>query len=83
MIVDDLGNVWVRNYQWFDLGSGKSWTVFDPDGRYLGNISTPSILEIHQIGPDFVLGRMSDGRGHEAVYIYDLLKPGAAGASGP
>ena len=77
IIVDDLGDIWVRNYQWYDLGSGKSWTVFDPDGRYLGEVSTPSILEIHQIGNDFVLGRMSDGRGHEAVYIFPLEKPGS------
>ncbi len=83
VIVDDVGNVWVRNYQWFDLGSGKNWTLFDPEGRFLGEITTPSILEIHQIGADFVLGRMSDGRGHEAVYIFDLIKPGAAETSGP
>ena len=76
IIVDDLGDLWVRNYQWFDLGSGKSWTVFDSQGRYLGDVSTPSILEIHQIGADFVLGRMADGRGHEAVYIFPLEKPG-------
>ena len=77
IIVDDIGDLWVRNFQWFDLGSGKSWTVFDPEGRYLGEVSTPSILEIHQIGADFVLGRMADGRGREAVYIFTLEKPGS------
>jgi len=78
IIVDDIGDLWVRNYQWFDIGSGKGWTVFDPKGRYLGEVSTPSILEIHQIGADFVLGRMADKRGHEAVYIFALEKPTSA-----
>ena len=75
IIVDDVGNLWARNYQWFDIGSGKSWTVLDPQGRYLGEVTTPSILEIHQIGEDFVLGRMADRRGREAVYIFALEKP--------
>ena len=78
LAADDIGDLWVRNYQWFEVGSGKNWTVFDPEGRYLGEVTTPSILEIHQIGADFVLGRMADGRGREAVYIFVLEKPGAA-----
>ena len=81
IIVDDVGDLWVRNYQWFDLGSGKAWTVFDPQGRYLGEVTTPSILEIHQIGADFVLGRMADGRGREAVYIFALEKPASVASS--
>lgn len=78
LVVDAVGDVWVRNYQWFDLGSGKSWSVFDPQGRFLGDVATPSILEIHQIGADFVLGRMADTAGREAVYIFKLNKPDAA-----
>ena len=80
IVVDDLGNLWVRNYQWFDLGSGKAWTVFDAQGRFLGEVTTPSILEVHQIGADFVLGRMQDDRGREAVYIFGLEKPSESGA---
>ena len=86
IVVDALGDVWLRNYQWFDLGSGKSWSVFDPTGRYLGDVVTPSILEIHQIGADFLLGRMADTAGREAVFLYRLNKPGAgppaSGAAG-
>ena len=80
IIVDRVGNLWVRNYQWFDFGSGKGWSIFDADGRYLGEMTTPSILEIHDIGDDFVLGRMATGRGSEAVYIFRLEKPGAEAA---
>ena len=83
ILVDDEGNVWARNYQWFDLGSGYAWSVFDPDGRYLGVVRTPTLLDIFQIGPDFVLGRMADSRGREAVYVYALNKPGRPGLPNP
>jgi hypothetical protein len=82
ILVDDEGNVWARNYQWFDIGSGYAWTVFDPTGRYLGVVRVPSLLEIFQIGSDFVLGRMADPRGREAVYVYALIKPGVEGGEG-
>ena len=76
-VVDDLGNLWLRSYQWVDLGTGKLWSVFAPDGRFLGDVATPSLLEIHQIGDDYVLGGMTDPVGREAVYTYDLIKPGS------
>jgi hypothetical protein len=75
IVVDTPGNVWVRWYQWFDLGADTKWSILDPDGRYLGDVSTPPLLEVHQIGEDFVLGRMATSRGVEAVYIYELIKP--------
>lgn len=80
ILVDDVGNLWVRNYQWFDMGSGYAWSVFDPVGRFLGEVRIPSLLEIYQIGPDFVLGRMATITGREAVYEYGLLKPGEEGS---
>ena len=75
LVVDELGNVWVRQYGWFDLGGDKTWTVFASDGQYLGELSTPSLLEIHHIGADYVLGHMAASRGKEAVYIWPLVKP--------
>ena len=83
ILVDDEGNVWARNYQWFDIGSGYAWSVFDPTGVYLGIVRVPSLLEIFQIGPDFVLGGMADSRGREALYVYTLTKPTAEGNEDP
>ncbi len=83
ILVDDQDNVWVRNYQWFDIGSGYAWTVFDSTGRYLGQVRTPSLLEIYQIGPDFVLGRMATNTGREAVYVYRLIKPESGAEDNP
>ncbi len=76
IVVDDPGNVWVRAYQWFDLGQPLRWTVFDREGRYLGDLTMPTLMEVQHIGEDFVLGRMVDDRGAEAVSFYPLLKPG-------
>jgi hypothetical protein len=78
LVVDELGNVWAQIYRWFDMGGDRMWTVFGSDGRYLGEVVTPYALTVHEIGADYLLGHMSDGRGGEAVYIYGLLKPEAA-----
>jgi hypothetical protein len=75
ILVDELGNVWAQVYRWFDMGGDRMWIVFDRDGRYLGEVVTPYALTVHEIGADYLLGHMSDGRGAEAVYIYGLEKP--------
>ena len=81
--LDEAGNLWLRNYRWFDMGGGKAWSVFHADGRYLGEVRTPASTEVYQIGPDFLVGRMSTSGGLEAVYLWDLDKPGAARAGSP
>jgi hypothetical protein len=75
ILVDEVGNVWARSYRWFEMGADYPWTVFDREGRYLGEVVIPYPLTVHEIGEDYVLGHMSDGRGGEAVYIYRLEKP--------
>lgn len=75
LVVDELGNVWAQVYRWFDMGGDRMWMVFDRDGRYLGEVVTPYALTVFEIGADYLLGHMSDGRGAEAVYIYGLEKP--------
>jgi hypothetical protein len=77
ILVDEVGNVWAKGYRWFEMGADYLWTVFDREGRYLGEVVVPYPLTIFEIGEDYVLGHMSDGRGGEAVYIYRLEKPTA------
>jgi hypothetical protein len=86
MHVDRVGNVWLRGYHWYDLGAPITWSVFDPEGRYLGDLQIPSLMEVHDIGDRYMLGRMAANRA-EAVYMYEIQKPGAteparAGAGG-
>jgi hypothetical protein len=75
LLVDALGNVWAEVYRWFDMGGDRQWVVFRADGRYLGEVAMPYALTLHEIGADYLLGHMADGRGNEAVYIYGLAKP--------
>lgn len=77
VVVDDSGNLWVAAYQWFGLGQPQKWTVFDRDGRLLGDLTMPNLMEVHQIGEDFVLGRMAESNGKEGIFFYQLVKPGA------
>src|SRR6185503_7642722 len=76
LVVDRLGNVWLRGYHWFDLGAPIWWTVFDPEGRFLGEVKLPALMEVHDIGDGYVLGRMAANRA-EGVYMYKINKPEA------
>jgi hypothetical protein len=72
--VDDLGNLWVEDYE-PDPDAESLWTVFDPDGRMLGQVELPSGLDVKQIGDDFVLGVWQDEYEVEHVRLYGLVKP--------
>jgi hypothetical protein len=74
--VDDLGNLWVEDYE-PDPDAESLWTVFDPDGRMLGQVVLPNGLGVMQIGDDFVLGVWRDEFEVEHVRSYALTKPNA------
>jgi hypothetical protein len=72
--VDDLGNLWVEEYE-SDPDAEARWSVFDPDGRMLGEVVLPNGLAVMQIGPEFVLGVWRDEFDVEHVRMYELVKP--------
>ncbi len=73
LVVDAAGNLWVEGYR--RPGDERPrWTVFDSTGRMLGLVETPERFTIHQIGPDFVLGRWADEVDVEHVRLYQLIK---------
>ena len=65
------------------------WTVFDPEGRVQGFVETPPGLVIHQIGEDFILGKVLDelrGRGVAAALFFrkrDEKQCGVVGETNP
>jgi hypothetical protein len=71
MIVDELEHPWVKRYQlpWDTI---PTYEVFDPNGRWLGQVSAPPRLDVYQIGKDYVLGRQRDELGVERVVVYPL-----------
>jgi len=74
-VVDADGNLWVGVYRRPDDDQPR-WTVFDTDGRMLGEVQTPDGFTIFQIGRDFVLGRWADELEVHHVVMYELLRGG-------
>jgi hypothetical protein len=72
-ILDADGNLWVEAYRrpW---ETTARYTVFDPQGRLLGDIETPDGFTVYQIGRDFLLGKWRDGLDVEHVLMYSLIK---------
>ena len=72
---DALDHLWVREYPVPGREtSGPLWTVFDPEGRVLGHIETPPGLVIHEIGADYLLGRITGELGVQRVVVWPLVR---------
>jgi hypothetical protein len=84
-IVDGGGRLWVRDAHWQDaIAAGSlsdppavpsSWSVFDPRGRWLGDVSMPTGFQAFEIGTDYVAGTLRTD-GVNQVVIYDLSSRG-------
>jgi hypothetical protein len=53
----------------------RVWTVFDPEGRYLGDLTVPAGFNVFEIGPDVIIGRWTDDLDVEYVRLYRIEKP--------
>ncbi len=78
LMVDEAGYLWVREYTFPtfiepDRGPQR-WWVFDPEGQWLGEISTPAGFRVEGITKDFVMGVSSGGDDVERVELYSLRK---------
>lgn len=85
LVMDADGNVWVRQYEvshglttmhyrrTFDVPS--KWVVFDPTGRWLGEVEMPAGFTALEFGDDYVLGMTRDEFDVEYIQVYDLVKP--------
>ena len=72
--VDTEGNLWVADFP-RRRDDPRAWSVFDPEGRWLGSVRTPAGLTVRQIGPDWILGVQKDEMDVEHVRLYPLAKP--------
>ncbi|MGH7459753.1 MAG: hypothetical protein ACREMA_01835 [Longimicrobiales bacterium] len=80
VMLDAGGNLWVQDYQMFQLRIPRMWSVFDPEGRYLGAVEMPGGFHVYQIGGDFVLGRWQDQLDVDYIRLHRIEKPAARGA---
>jgi len=74
ILVDREGNLWVQEYE-RPMDETLSWSVFDPTGRWVSDITVPRELRILEVGADYVMGLFLDELGVECVQLYDLFKP--------
>jgi hypothetical protein len=72
LVIDRTGNLWAQGYTVLD--EGEFWYVFDPRGRWLGEVKPPAKLRITEIGEDYLLGVMADSLGVERVMVFDLQR---------
>jgi hypothetical protein len=77
LLVDRTGALWV-SAPLNPPAAPTSWTVFAPDGTWLGTVTTPEGLRVDEVGPDYVLGVWRSRDGQERVRIYPLVR--AAGS---
>lgn len=72
ILVDDFDHWWVaRDGDRVTLPT--RYDIFDPDGRYLGELSLPA-MKIMQIGPDFVAGVTQDDLDVERLIMLPLRR---------
>jgi hypothetical protein len=78
VLIDRVGYVWVAGYR-ATSDEPQIWRIFEPEGRYLGELKFPNELEVFEIGDDYLLGRWVDELEVEYVHLYELEKPGRSG----
>jgi hypothetical protein len=71
LLASTAGDVWVRH---FAIGQQPTarWSVFDPAGRWLGEVTTPGDLVVMELGEDHVVGLWMDDFGVEYVRVYTI-----------
>lgn len=73
LLVDGAGNLWARDPR-PEADQPHRWSVFDPEGRWLGTVQTPAELRVRQIGTDWILGTALDELEVEHVRMYRIQK---------
>lgn len=73
LVVDASGNLWVLTAQ--EAGSDRfEWSIHDPQGRYLGAVTTP-VMTVIQIGDDFLAGTMRGEFDVPSAVVFPIVKP--------
>lgn len=72
---DDYDNLWVMDYWSWVEGVDQTWTVFAPDGRFLGDVLVPAGLRVFSIHDRHLIGSWTDELGVEFVHVYAIDKP--------
>ena len=74
LVVDREGNVWAEACD-PELGNARTWSVFEPGGELLAEVTMPPRFRPYDIGADFVLGVIRDDLDVERIHMYRLHRP--------
>jgi hypothetical protein len=72
LAVDPEGLLWVGEYE--VLQEPRRWSVFDPEGRWLGRVELPEGVRVHRVGRDHLIGVHRDEMEIERVVVYPLIR---------
>jgi hypothetical protein len=72
-LVDGGGNLWMEEFR-IDPDAEGTWSVFDPGGRWLGQVQTPAGVKVMSIARDAMVGVTTDEDDVERVVIYPLIR---------
>jgi hypothetical protein len=73
--VDPAGRIWLQEYVRADTFDPQLWSVFDPEGRWLGQVSLTAGIEVFEIGEDHILGVITDPLGVERMQLLEITRP--------
>jgi hypothetical protein len=73
LLFDTDGNLWVQEH-WITEDEPRHWSVFQPDGRWIGRLETPPDFEILEIGRDYILRRVLDELDVERIQLHRLSR---------
>ena len=84
LLMDDRGGIWARvlpeeSFGLFDtrlpgpMVFTETWTVFDPAGVWLGDLTLPDRFELHDVEGDRLLGVARDALDTETVRIFRIV----------
>ena len=88
LLLDDRGGIWTRvfpedSFGLFDsrlpgpIVFTETWTVFDPAGVWLGDLTLPERFELHDIDGDRLLGVARDSLDTETVQVLRVVVAGS------
>jgi hypothetical protein len=73
--VDPSGHIWLQTFVRPGSLSVQNWSVFTPEGRWLGELRVIAGIRVFEIGEDYILGLITDPLGEERLQLFELDKP--------
>lgn len=73
-LLDATDHLWVDHYRLLHRGP-RLWSIFAPDGAWLGEVEVPETFDVTDVGEDYVLGVYSDELDEQSIRMYGLVRP--------